>query len=153
MIEYQEEHYDEALAGIIPLMVSHWTEAGLYRDKLVFKPDFDRYELMYNNNALVIVTARCEEEIVGYLIAVLDAPLHYSKNRAAIVDSFYILEEHRVEGLSSTISKMLLKAESIVKDRGCDHIVIGAPAYLQKLFNKEGYDKSEATYSKYIGDQ
>jgi len=153
MIEYQEEHYDEALAGIIPLMVSHWTEAGLYRDKLIFKPDFDRYESLYASDALVVVTARREGEVVGYLIAVLDAPLHYSDDRAAIVDSFYVAQEHRIVGLSSTVSNMLLKAERIVKDRGCNHIVIGAPERLRKLFNKEGYDESEVTYSKYIGDK
>lgn len=151
-MRYQEEEYEEVLHEIIPLMVGHWQEAGVYKDRVSLKPDFDRYSFLASVDKLTVVTAREENKLVGYAIFIRDNPLHYSEDKAAISDSIYVVKEHRVIGVSPTLFPLVDKAEEVLKSKGCNLMFLGAPTELLELFKRAGYESKEITYSKYLGE-
>lgn len=152
MIKYTVEGMSDALVEEIKgLLQLHWEEVAMYKDKIVFKPDYDAYFAMDKIDALQIVTVRDDGVIVGYYISFIFTHPHYKDNKMAQNDILFIHPDYR----RGTVAYRMFKfAEKELKKIGCSvnmiHMKVKFP--FERLCQKLGMDKHEIIYSKYIGD-
>ena len=95
MIAYQEETFDQVIEEIKPLLEDHWQEIALHKDSIKLNPDYARYEQMFKNGNMRIVTARNDGKLVGYCIMMLYNHIHYKDQFMAMDDIFFIDKDYR----------------------------------------------------------
>jgi GNAT superfamily N-acetyltransferase len=151
MITYQEESVQDCLEEIKPLIEAHWEEIAIHKDRIKLNPDFDKYLLLDSLGMLHILTARDDEELVGYFISFIQPNMHYKDEMFAINDILYIKPEHRKGTVGYRLFK---KAEASLKEIGVSVIIIHAKVKndFKPLMDKLDYERIEYTYSKYIGE-
>lgn len=150
-VEFKRERLDECLEEMKPLLLKHWQEVSLYRDKIPYAPDWDKYKAMEDADILHILVGRKEGEMVAYHVNVVSPGLHYMYTKYAVNDALYVKPDMR----GSTVSYRMFKfAEEYFKAIGVDvmtvHMKTKAP--FDRLCEKLGYDYGERMYFKYIGD-
>lgn len=151
MITYQEESFKDCFDDMLPLLVEHWEEVAIYKDKVRLEIDQERYQMMDDLGLLHIVTARDDGVLIGYYVSFLNRHLHYSKTLYALNDVLFLDIPYRKQGVAKEMFKY---AEDRLKERGVDVIVIHMKTDhpFKSLCTGLGFDKVEYNYSKYIGE-
>ena len=151
MITYQEEGYFDVIDEILPLLYEHWGEIAIHRDKIELKPDFKKYIELYKLGYLKIFTSRDDEKLIGYFIVTVYPHIHYSDTLTAMVDITFLKKEYRGKMVGY---KMFSESEKLLKKYGVDLILqhVKIKHDFGKLLERQGYEKVESVYSKYIGD-
>lgn len=98
MITYQPEPWVTFRAEAQSLFRSHWEEIGVHRDIMPLDPDYDRYNELDRQGALLVVTARSGEKMVGYIMYLFSKSLHYKGWMNGHVDIVYVAPEYRRGG-------------------------------------------------------
>ena len=152
MIKYTVEIMDETLIEELkPILLKHWEEIAMYRDKIEFKPNYQSYITMQESDLLQAVIVRKDGGIIGYYISFIYIHPHYSNDKMAQNDILFVHPDHR----GGTVAYRMFKfAEKSLKEIGCSvntiHMKTKFP--FERLCQKLGMDKQEIIYSKYIGD-
>lgn len=151
MISYQQERFDEVIDEIIPLLVSHWHEVGLNKDKMDLNPDYSKYKVFEDLGVIRIYTARDDEKLIGYLVMQVEVLLHYKDHTAARNDVIYIDPKYRNAGLAT---ELIAFAEDKLKSQGVSVIYINTKAHkpFDSLLEASGFTLNDRLYGKYIGD-
>ena len=76
-ITFQKELFRDIKLEIQPLLVQHWEEVAMYKDKVPLAPDWARYQDMEDNGVLHVVTVRDSGTLVGYYVTMIVHGLHY----------------------------------------------------------------------------
>ena len=151
MIKYQVEKItEEFVEESRSLLEDHWEEIAMYKDKIVFDPDYDKYFQMDELAQLHIVTVRDEGVLVGYFISFVSPHPHYRNDLFASNDILFIKKEYR----GSTVAYRMFKfAKKELKSLGVSVMLISMKAEFpfEELCEGLGMDKHEITYSEYIG--
>ncbi len=151
MITFAIESFTENLPELKVILPLHYEELALDKDKVPLSPQYDVYEARENAGELIYITARKKGELIGYFIGFITPGLHYSTCLTCIMDIFYIHPEYR--GLDFGF-KLFNFVEKELLRRGVDRWFVGSKVHLDAswLFERLGFERTEITYSKYIGD-
>lgn len=148
MVDFAVEPVQSWSADADALIYAHWQELGLDLD-LEIAPDFEKMKILEKLGMFKVLTARSEGRLVGYLLAVINAHLHYRTSAPMfIVDAYYIAPEHR----DGTGARMMYFAESIAKSIGAIKIYTSCKVHRDhsKLFLALGYRLSDYAFTKRI---
>lgn len=150
-ITYQQELLYSVEHEIKPLLLTHWEEIAVNKEKIKLNPDWDAYYNLEETGALRIFTARLEGVLVGYFVVIVSRSLHYKDHLFANNDVIFLLPEHRV-GLTGP--NLMGFAEKCLKEDGVSLLVVNTKCHkpFDKLLVWLGYNKVETVYSKYLGD-
>ena len=150
MIEYKEETYDQVIDEIKPLLEDHWEEIALHKDTIKLNPDYKRYQEMFKNGSMKIVTARDDGKLVGYCILMLYHHIHYKDQFMAMDDIFFIAKDYR-KGLTGV--KLFIKTEEIMKQYGVTKLSMNVKVHqdVGTIFERLGYKETERMFTKMIG--
>ena len=147
--EYSVETLSECLEEMKPLLVKHWEEIALHRDKIELSPNYERYYEAEALGLIHIVTARNEGRLVGYFISFIAPHMHYQEHSFAVNDILFIAPEYRGSGVGAD---MFSYAEAELKALGVSVVMIAMKTHspFDELCKGLGYSNVERVYSKYI---
>lgn len=134
------------------LFKEHWDEIAVYKDSIELSPDYDKYRQLEQAGQLHVVVARDKyDEMIGYLVSLVQQGLHYKNTKWAFNDLLYVSPEYRK---GTTAIKLIKFSEQALKDDGVDVIVMRTKSShdFSKLLERYGYECMETSYSKYIGE-
>ena len=95
MLKYAVEPFSKIIDEARPILEAHWLEIGLDRDIIPLDVDYEKYCQLHENHKIIIVTARNEGALVGYIAAIISSHLHYRSTLFATLDVFYLKPEFR----------------------------------------------------------
>lgn len=147
----KEERFTEVASEMFPLWIAHWNEIAEDRNEIPLYPDLKRYAELEKGGALLTLTVRDGEKLVGYCIMFLTHHIHYSKTLFAINDVLYLDPAYR----SGTNGIKLIKdSERLAKDIGVTKITwhIKTNHNFGKILERMGYKMFEVNYGKLLGD-
>lgn len=110
-------------------------------------PDVEAYKLLEEKGVLTPLGAFLDDgTLVGYLFLLIHPLPHYSA-RAALVESFYVLSEHRGTGAGT---KLMIEAERIAKENGCPGLLMSGPVggVLAEVLEKTDYKEVSRVFFK-----
>lgn len=148
---FARERFPDVEAELRDLIVPHWHEVGDHRDTLKLDVDWAAFRSLEDKNMLLVVTARHDCQLVGYVIHVIAPSLHYRPHLIARDDAHYLAPEHR-KGWNAI--RLLRAAEKELVALG-----VSAISYHQKeredlnkgiVFKRLGYEPRERIYTKYM---
>ncbi len=148
MITYQIEAYPDVEPELKAIYPEHYAELAVSTN-FPLDPDYERYARLYQSGILKLITCRKDKELIGYVIMVVGAALHYKTCIVAHEDIYYLKKEHRK---GRTGIKLFNFVESEMKKLGVDRVVMGTKVYSDnsKLFEYLGYRFYEKLYTKEI---
>ena len=149
---FQREEFTEAFkAEMNQVIVAHWDEVALSKDKMPLNVNWADYFDRAAKGALVVITAREEGKLAGYWVLFLGENPHYQGVLLAITDIYRILPEYR-KGLTGV--RMFAEGEKILKDIGVKKIVTATKLHADcgSVWEKLGWIPVERIYQKWIGE-
>lgn len=145
MVEFRRADPDSIVDEITPLLKASHDEVNIGR-KATFDPAFTTYKQLDAAGCLVVYEARDSDKLVGYAIYILTERPHARGERVGILDSVYLLPEHRRR---ETAKKLLAFAEEGLVELGISAISAGARNEpLARWLRQQGYVYVEAYYEK-----
>lgn len=149
-IEFSVEKFEDIIEELKPLLQAHWEEVEIYQDKIKLNPDYNKYQIMSDQDMLHMVTARLDGRIVGYYISFIMPHMHYQNHKFAFNDILYLDPTMR-KGF--TALKLFKYAENSLKEIGVSVITIHTKVDIpfDTLCEYLNYDYAERIYTKYIG--
>lgn len=95
MTTYQHELLYEVLPDIEPLLVLHYEELTLNKDRIVLNPMWERYAALEQAGALKIYTARQDGRLIGYGWFFINQHMHYAELTVAMNDVLFVHPDYR----------------------------------------------------------
>jgi methylase of polypeptide subunit release factors len=152
MITYQVETWASMLPEASQIFPRHWEELALNQDKIKDDLDYERYALLAEKGNLHVVTARSNGILVGYAIFIIMTHGHYkSSGLMALSDMYYVLPEFR----NGTGTRMFCEIERSLKEKGVILAMTSCKVHQDhsELFEKLGWQFSDKTFIKYLGNR
>ena len=81
-----------------PMLIDHYHELTLHKDKIKLAPDWDLYDKMEKTNNFYLLTARLEERdnmLVGYSAWFVKPHIHYKATIVAANDVLFLHKDFR----------------------------------------------------------
>lgn len=151
MIRYSTEEMDESLVlEIKDLLKIHWEEIAMYKDKVVFDPDYDLYYKLNEDKKLLTITVRDEGRLVGYFLVFLFYHPHYKNDLYANTDILFIDKKYRG---GTTAYRLFKFVEKQLRKLDVSVFLISMKTQhpFEGLCEALDMNKHEITYSKYLG--
>jgi GNAT superfamily N-acetyltransferase len=151
-MEVKQEFLNEVKDEAGHLLELHWQEIAVNKDKIKLNPDWEAYEELEQSGSLKIFTARDKGNLVGYFVVIVSRSLHYKDHLFATNDIVFLHPEYR-KGL--TAIKLFKFAEKCLKEDGVSLMIINSKTHkpFNTLLERYGYNTTETTLTKYIGNQ
>lgn len=160
LITYQIEPFDTAFEEAQELLVEHWEEIALNKDKIKLAIDVERYRDLAEKGILQIVTARDANiqkwawdpgKLIGYHVGMIVPHLHYRNDLFGMTDIFFIHPEYRKGRTGIELFKFVEKA---MKERGVVKLMTAVKLHkdVGKIFEYLGWTETERSFCKYIGE-
>ena len=155
-VEFQRENFSAVAREAIPLMRQHWREIALYQNRVPLEPNFEYYFAHERTGNFILLTARSNGVLVGYIANMVGPHPHYMTTIWANNDLFWLDPAYRA-GMTGV--KLFLKMDELLKSLG-----VKVNNYIPKLhFEKErggvqkillrlGYEPIGMQLGKYIGE-
>jgi len=143
---FREEKLDRhTKAELIVLADDHIAEVGPFQ--FTFDVDWDKLIYLQEVNKLVMFTVRCDDNLVGYAIYLIDTHTHFCTTTFAGQDALFIAKEHRGNG-----NKFLEFIEDSLLRDGVDAVTQGVlPTHdYSGMLLERGYVASEHIYIKQL---
>ena len=141
----------KAYAEAAELTKLHWHEVAPYKEVNQLNPDMKRYQMLEHAGQLVLVTARIEGHLVGYIMMLLYPHPHYCHVLNAMDDLHFLQKDYR-NGF--TFMRMIAFAEIEMKNRGVRIMALRTKAEQDHgaLFVRLGYKPQDITYTRLLGN-
>ncbi len=143
---FSEENYADIIEELKDLYL-------VMEDEVVdcpYKADVNHDQLidMQESGLLQIITARKDNDLVGFHITMITNDLFYKDKKTAYVLYYFLLKQHRGGGRGL---KMFEYAENLFKENKVSRTFMSRKIHIknEKLFNALGYNQIEANYEKY----
>jgi len=116
LISFRAEAWSEVKSEV----TAHWPEhySEVYSDD-DYAPDFDRYDAVDASGGMLIVTARRDGELIGYVVAFVNNHLHQKDTIWGFIDSYWLKREARAPRV---FHRMIAAVESEMKVRGVSKV-------------------------------
>jgi hypothetical protein len=150
MIEIAEEEWPSVRPVISTLWRQHYDEIAEDKDLVPLDPDWDKYDALADRGNLVIVTARRQRELVGYVFSVVDTHLHYKNTLFSMSDIYWL---HPACRGGRTAWRLFGHTERVLAGRGVVKMLSNTKlAHDQgRLFGALGWREAERLFVKTIG--
>lgn len=148
-VTFQRESLTDVLDECSDLIYDHWEDIALDQENIKLDPDWDAYSMAEDSGRLVIVTARDQNELVGYSVYFVTMNMHYRLLMTADSDIFWLAKDRR-KGMTGI--KLIKASEKILKELGVMRILSKVKIHkdVGKVFERLGYTPIERVYSKSI---
>ena len=146
--------FDQANILSRKLLPRHFSEVGfngLSDERLDVWNDFYRY--IEKDGRLIIVTATKENNVIGYISAVVSPHPHHKHLKFAMTDTLYLAPEYRKCLNSGRVAcRMIKMVEARAKELGASYLQLVANANysIDSLADHLGYQMSDVVYCKRI---
>lgn len=141
-----------AFDEIEALIVEHYREIALFKDKVPLVPKWDTYRQIEEAGKIHFCTARDKESggLIGYYISIVDTHLHYGETLHAMLDIYFIKPEYR---RGTTGIRLFQFMEEEMKKLGVQVIYTGVKLSndISAVWERLGYQPVETKHAKYIG--
>jgi hypothetical protein len=144
-LESWGEFYPDA-KFLFPL---HWKELALNHAHIELDCDVEGYSNLEKLGRLLILSARSDGKLVGYITCFLMHHLHYkSSGLMALTDMYFVLPEFR----HGTGVCLFLEWERILRERKVIQAITSCKVHQDhsKLFSKLGWTHSDNTFVKVL---
>jgi len=113
------------------------------------EPDYDAYKRLADCNWLRCITCRCDAELIGYIVFVVQPHLHYKSCLTAFEDIYYVKKEYRKGRVGLRLFKY---AEDVLKQRGVNRIIMHTKVHMDhsRIFEYLGYKNTDKLFSKML---
>jgi GNAT superfamily N-acetyltransferase len=148
MITYQEEKYLTCLDELKQLYPEHYEELSVTKTYNL-DPDYEVYQKLADAGILKLVTARNDNELIGYIMFIITPHLHYKTCITAAEDIYFLKKEYRKGRIGIRLFQF---AEQYLKNINVNRIIYGTKIHLDnsKLFEYLGYTHFEKLYTKLL---
>jgi GNAT superfamily N-acetyltransferase len=158
-ITYQVEPFDTSFEEAQELLIEHWEEIALNKDKIKLAVDVTRYKELADRGALHIVTVRDASiqksawdpgKLVGYHVAIINVHMHYKNDLHGFTDIFFIHPDYRKGRIGIDLFRFVEKS---MKERGVVKLMTAVKMHkdVGPIFEWLGWTETERMFSKYIG--
>lgn len=146
-ITYQVEKYADAREAILPLALENFAEGDARNSEAALAINWDMYDSLEEQGFLFLITARDEDELIGYLSLSLVEHPHILGFTQATTDAIYIEPAYR--GLSLG-KKLLTEAEAALKEVGINWLSVcfRSEEVGRNLMKDLGYEQTDVVYGK-----
>ena len=151
MKKYSKELVVDCVDEFIPLVVEHWEEIAVNKDKVLLNPDIQKYIDLNEMGILDVYTARDGGKLIGYFVTMKSPHLHYQDHVFAMNDIIYVDPAYR----KSTVAYRLVKfAEADLKAQGVSVLMINMKVHapFDRFLEGLGFSNTERVYTKFIGE-
>jgi N-acetylglutamate synthase-like GNAT family acetyltransferase len=152
MLTYQIESFEERLEELQTLLPLHYKELALNQDKVPLDPQYFVYIEREKQNALLFVTIRDNEELVGYFIGFIAPGLHYQTCLTCTMDIFYVRKDKRDGRAGIRLFQFVMQE---LKRRGVQRWFVGSKVHsdASALFKYLKFEPCEMYYTMWLGDE
>lgn len=149
MLTFQVERLSDVRAEAEPLLLRHWDEIALNKDKVPLDPDWAMYERLESMGMVSLTTARDDGRLVGYYCNLIAGDPHYRSLKTAECDVYWVANEYRGAGVGARL----------IRASEANGIAMGANKFRTRvkldhdhgrLFEALGYKPIERVYSKLV---
>jgi GNAT superfamily N-acetyltransferase len=149
MIIYEDVDAFKFLEEFEQLFPLHYEELCVTKE-FMYEPDYEAYRRIANAGMLRCITCRHYTELIGYIIFFVSPNLHYKSCMTATEDIYFVRKEYRKGRIGI---KLFQYAESVLKDRGVQRIVVNTKIHLDnsRLFEYLGYKQTDKVFTKMLG--
>lgn len=150
MITYACESLSSIRQQIDSLLVEHWEEIALYKDRVPLAPNWAKYQEIEEQKKLVIVSARSEGTLIGYCFWFFVDHIHYQGHTVAVNDVIFLKKEFRRGRIGL---ELIRQAEYYAIVCGADRISwhVKTSNDWTPILTRMGYALEELIMSKYTG--
>ena len=131
------------------LFEAHYEEIALHKGSMKLDPNWHRYYVLEEQDAVVCLAAWLGEEMVGYSVSILYEHMHYKDVLVMHNDVLFVKKEHRRGGLGI---KLIEATEEMAKAREC-HVVLfhsKVDTPLGLILEARGYGVQDVMQSKVL---
>jgi len=151
MITYKIDNWLDNLPIFKAMTQAHYDEIEVLKN-FPLDPDFDTYEALWKLGKLVFVTAKDENELVGYIIYFVTPHMHSKKCLTAHEDIYFLKPEYR-KGRNGL--KMFQFANEYLKGIGVDLVLYSTKFETDNssLFKYLGCKPIDKVFTKLLQEQ
>lgn len=149
VLEYADVPPLAFLGEMEALFPKHYEELCVTKD-FPLEPDYEAYKRLADNGMLRCITCRVGEELVGYIVFIVQPHLHYKSCRTAFEDIYYIAPEYRKGRVGI---KLFQYAEKVLKEMcKVDRIILHTKVHMDnsRIFEYLGYKNSDKLFTKLL---
>ena len=148
MITYQVEAASDVIDEMIKYNTMQWEEIKFF-PHLEEELDIDIQTIMLASDSghYVVLTARDNEKLIGYLTVVASHMLHHKEALLATEDAMYVDPDYRKQGIAQ---ELLSRMITICSEAGVKYFSMTVTPTLDysKLLERNGFTKGEVTYTR-----
>lgn len=150
MLTYQLESFESFYAGAQELMEEHHREVARDKAHLQVSLDLPRYRVLDARGELLILTARHEGKMIGYLMVALARHPHYAV-RCGFEDAHFLSKSYR-QGLRNPWFRLVELAENLARELGLFSLTIHSKPSNRagEVLELLGYPKSDELHTKVL---
>lgn len=150
-VTYALEPWDAYYRDCQALWPEHYAEIAVQKDRMPMRPDVEAYQALERAGMLQIVVAREDGRMIGYVLSVIRAHLHYADVLCGFEDAYFLTKAHRkgfvgVKLLREAVEQM--RRAGVRKAFFMTKVAHDAGA----IFERMGFTRSDIVYSGWIGD-
>ena len=142
-ITYQQEPLYKIIPEVSELLFLDWSEVG----RFPLDPDWELYQILEDNDALKVFTARSDGKLVGYFSVVI-SPNPHSRGKFIVANDVIFLHPDYRKGFFA--AKLFKFVEKCLQDDGYEHLQITYTERfdISSLLSRLGYTKVETKFEK-----
>lgn len=112
-------------------------------------PDYEAYERIAKSGNITCIVCMDGNEVVGYVIFLIQPHLHYKTCLTAFEDIYYLKPEYRKGRIGIRMFKF---AEDVLRSANINRIIMHTKIHLDnsKLFEYLGYKHTDKLYTKIL---
>ena len=134
------------LQALEPMFPAHYEELCVTKE-FPLEPDYDAYRRIAEAGQLVCIVVMDDQEVVGYIVFIVQPHLHYKSCLTAFEDIYYLKPEYRK---GRTGIRMFKFAEEVLKSVKVNRIIMHTKIHMDnsRLFEYLGYKNSDKLFTK-----
>lgn len=151
-ITYQVEKYSDVRESITPLGEANFLEGDARNACADIDIDWDLYDSLEEAGSAILITARKDSVLVGYLSLSMATHPHIKDFIQASSDALYVAPECRGSDVGGGL---LLAAEHALREAGVDWISLffRNKEVSKNLMERLYYEQTDVVFGKSLGDK
>jgi GNAT superfamily N-acetyltransferase len=135
---------------LMPIFYEHWDLVGVDKEKYEVNLNWEQYRTLEKYDMIRFITARDNDDLVGYFSAIISQSLHHADHKLAYCDMIYIKPDSRTAFGGRDLIRY---AENQLKKMGVSTLGIASLVHVpfDKLLTRMGYSNTETLFQKHIG--
>jgi GNAT superfamily N-acetyltransferase len=150
MIKFQVEPWARVLPELKPLFSELWEDVAVDKDRFRAECDEEKYATLDRVGLLHVVTARKDDQVIGYFVVLVQPNPHYKDaGLMAFTDMYYLAPAHRKGLLGLQLFSFM---ERSLKRRGVVKFYTSHKLHRSRasMFALLGFKPTDIVYSKIL---